>query len=76
MNIACNAAVSLNQILNKLQKLMNKTVKPIYKPTRAGDVKHSLADITLAEKKIGYKPLVYFDEGLERAIDWYTENLR
>ncbi|MDR2642596.1 MAG: SDR family oxidoreductase [Planctomycetaceae bacterium] len=76
MNIACNSAVSLNQILNKLQQLMQKNVKPIYKPTRAGDVKHSLADITLAEKKIGYKPLVYFDEGLERAINWYTENLK
>jgi nucleoside-diphosphate-sugar epimerase len=76
MNIACNAAVSLNQILNKLQKLMNKTVKPIYKPQRAGDVKHSLADIALAQKMIAYKPLVYFDEGLEKAINWYTENLR
>jgi nucleoside-diphosphate-sugar epimerase len=76
MNIACNAAVSLNQILNKLQQLMQKKVEPIYKPVRAGDVKHSLADISLAEKKIGYKPLVYFDEGLERAINWYTENLK
>ncbi|MDR0392045.1 MAG: NAD-dependent epimerase/dehydratase family protein [Planctomycetaceae bacterium] len=76
MNIACNAAVSLNQILNKLQQLMQKTVTPIYKPVRAGDVKHSLADISLAEKKISYKPLVYFDEGLERAINWYTENLK
>jgi nucleoside-diphosphate-sugar epimerase len=76
MNIACNAAVSLNQILNKLQQLMQKTVTPIYKPVRAGDVKHSLADISLAAKKISYKPLVYFDEGLERAINWYTENLK
>ncbi|MDR2346192.1 MAG: SDR family oxidoreductase [Planctomycetaceae bacterium] len=75
MNIACNAAVSLNQILNKLQQLMQKTIKPIYKPERAGDVKHSLADITLAQKKIGYKPLVYFNEGLEKAINWYKENL-
>ncbi|MDR2170267.1 MAG: SDR family oxidoreductase [Planctomycetaceae bacterium] len=74
MNIACNAAVSLNQILNKLQQLMQKNVKPIYKPVRAGDVKHSLADIALAEKKIGYKPLVYFDEGLEKAINWYAKN--
>jgi nucleoside-diphosphate-sugar epimerase len=75
MNIACNAAVSLNQILKKLSQLLNKNVIPIYKPVRAGDVKHSLADISLAEKKIGYKPLVYFDEGLEKAINWYAENL-
>ncbi|MDR1486244.1 MAG: NAD-dependent epimerase/dehydratase family protein [Planctomycetaceae bacterium] len=76
MNIACNAAVSLNQILNKLQQLMQKNIEPIYKPVRAGDVRHSLADISLAEKKIGYKPLVSFDEGLELAINWYTENLK
>ncbi len=75
MNIACNAAVSLNQILDKLKSLMKKDVQPIYQPTRAGDVKHSLADISLAKKKIGYEPLVYFDQGLERAIDWYTANL-
>lgn len=75
MNIACNSAVTLNQILGKLNSLMNLDIKAIYKEPRAGDVKHSLADISLAKKKIGYEPLVYFDEGLERAIDWYTKNL-
>lgn len=75
MNIACNAAVSLNQILDKLRSLMKKDIPAVYGPVRAGDVRHSLADISLAEKMIGYKPLVYFDEGLEQAIDWYTENL-
>ena len=44
-------------------------------PARAGDIKHSLADISHAKKMIGYTPLVYFDKGLERAIDWYTDNL-
>ena len=75
INIACNAAVSLNQILDKLRSLMKKELQADYGPTRAGDVKHSLADIALAKEKIGYEPLVYFDEGLERAIGWYTGNL-
>lgn len=75
MNIACNSAVTLNQILGKLKSLLGSDVKAIYKETRAGDVKHSLADISLAKKKIGYEPLVYFDDGLERAIGWYRENL-
>lgn len=75
MNIACNSAVTLNQILGKLNELMGKSVQATYQPVRAGDVKHSLADISLAKSKIGYTPLVYFDEGLERAIDWYTKNL-
>lgn len=76
INIACHAAVSLNQILNKLGELMKKEVKPEYKPTRAGDVKHSLANISLAKQLLNYEPLVYFDEGLERAIGWYTEHLK
>jgi len=78
MNIACNSAVTLNQILGKLRSLMNvevQAIQAIYQATRAGDVKHSLADISLAKKQIGYEPLVYFDEGLERSIEWYTKNL-
>jgi len=38
---------------------------------RAGDVKHSLADLSRAEKHLGYKPQVTFEEGLRRTIDWY-----
>ena len=75
MNVACNAAVSLNQILGKLKLLMKSDVQADYLPPRVGDIKHSLADVSLAQKMIGYAPLVYFDEGLERAIHWYTENL-
>ncbi len=75
MNIACNQAASLNQILAKLKKLLGVDIQPEHGPSRPGDVKHSLADISLAKEKIGYEPLVYFDEGLERAIDWYRENL-
>ena len=75
LNIACNSAVSLNQILGKLKSLMKSDIEAEYLPPRVGDIKHSLADVSLAEKMIGYEPLVYFDEGLERAINWYVENL-
>lgn len=75
MNIACHSAVTLNQILDKLNSLMNRNVQAIYEEPRSGDIKHSLANIALAKERIGYEPLVYFDEGLERAIDWYTQNL-
>jgi len=75
MNIACHSAVTLNQILGKLRSLMKVDVQAIYQAPRAGDVKHSLADISRAKKIIGYEPSVYFDEGLERSIDWYTKNL-
>ena len=75
VNIACGEAVSLNQILGKLKSLIQSDIQADYLAPRVGDIKHSLADITLAKEVIGYTPLVYFDEGLERAIHWYTENL-
>ncbi|MDR1384744.1 MAG: SDR family oxidoreductase [Planctomycetaceae bacterium] len=75
MNIACNESVTLNQILTKLQQLLNTNIPPIYTSERPGDVKHSLADIRCAKEKIGYEPLIRFNEGLERAIDWYKTNL-
>ncbi len=75
MNIACQKATSLNQILAMLNKLLSTAVQPIYKEMRAGDVMHSLADTSLAAKTIGYKPQVYFEDGLTKAIDWYKANL-
>ena len=75
INIACHESVTLNQILSKLQELLKTDVQAVYQADRPGDVKHSLADIRRAKEKIGYVPLVMFDEGLEKAIDWYQENL-
>ena len=75
INIACGTAVSLNQILGKLKSLMKSDIQADYLPARVGDIKHSLADISFAKEMIGYTPLIYFDEGLEKAIHWYTENL-
>ena len=45
------------------------TVK--YAPERSGDIKHSLADITQAQKHLGYKVLVNFENGLRRTVEWY-----
>jgi len=75
MNIACNRATTLNQILDQLGKLLGVKVQAEYQAMRAGDVMHSLADISLATECIGYTPSVYFEQGLERAIDWYKANL-
>ncbi len=75
INIACHHATSLNQILDKVGELLGTSIEAEYGPMRAGDVKDSLADISRAKATIGYEPQVYFEEGLERAIDWYRENL-
>jgi nucleoside-diphosphate-sugar epimerase len=75
VNIACGQAVTVNEIINMINEFVGKNVKPIYASSRAGDVKHSLADITLARKLIGFKPIVPFKQGLQKAITWYRENL-
>jgi UDP-glucose 4-epimerase len=75
INIACSRRCSLNQILRQIEKLLKVEVRPQYKEARAGDVRDSLADITLARKTIGYVPKVFFEEGLARSIDWYKANL-
>jgi UDP-glucose 4-epimerase len=75
INIACGEAVTVNDTIDIINELLGKNIKPIYDPPRHGDVKHSLADISLAQKLIAYKPKVPFKEGLQKAITWYRENL-
>ncbi len=75
INIACGESVTVNEIIDMINEILGKDIKPIYAPARPGDVKHSLADITLAKELIGFKPIVGFKEGLRMAIDWYRENL-
>jgi nucleoside-diphosphate-sugar epimerase len=75
LNIACSRAITLNQILAELKDLLGTDVPATYQDARLGDVKHSLADVSLASETIGYEPTVFFEEGLAKAIDWYRENL-
>jgi nucleoside-diphosphate-sugar epimerase len=75
INVACAESVTVNHTIELINKLLGKDVKPIYTDVRPGDIKHSLSDITLARKIIGFAPVVSFDEGLRRAIQWYRENL-
>ena len=75
INIACGEAVTVNEIIALINELVGKNIKPNYTGPRPGDVKHSLADITLAEKLIGYKTKVPLKQGLQLAIEWYRENL-
>ena len=74
-NTACSERVSLNQMIKRLNEITGNSIKVTYGPERAGDVRHSLASIVKAKSLLGYYPKVFFDEGLEKAIDWYRENL-
>ncbi|MEJ2705566.1 MAG: SDR family oxidoreductase [Sedimentisphaerales bacterium] len=75
INVACGQAITVNQIIAMINKTVGKQVKPTYEAARAGDVKHSLADITKAQELIDFNPIVSFDEGLQKAIEWYRDNL-
>ena len=70
-NAATSTRITLNQTYQLLQKLTGHAGAPQYGPEREGDIKHSLADISLAQSHLGYKPLVEFEEGLKRTVEWY-----
>jgi nucleoside-diphosphate-sugar epimerase len=70
-NVATGRQVTLNETFKLLRGLTSYTGSPIYGAERGGDIKHSLADIASAEKHLGYKPKVSFEDGLRRTVDWY-----
>ena len=70
-NVAAGRRSTLNQTFALLKKITGFTGEALYTDPRPGDVKHSLADISLAERHLGYKVLVDFEEGLRRTVEWY-----
>jgi len=74
-NIAYGGREYLIDIYYGLTKALGVDVEPEFGPDRAGDIKHSNADISKARKLLGYDPDWSFDRGIEAAIEWYKENL-
>jgi UDP-glucose 4-epimerase len=70
-NLATGTRISLNQAVEILRKATGYAGEVRYAPERGGDVKHSLADIRRAKESFAYEPLVHFEEGLERTVEWY-----
>lgn len=75
-NVATGQRFDLNQTFNFLKQLTGYSGQVKYAHERAGDVKHSLADISRAEKYLGYKPKVDFEQGLERTVAWYRTQVQ
>src|SRR6202041_1008325 len=73
-NVATGRQVTLNETFKLLEALTSYSGSPIYGAERGGDIKHSLADISFAEKNPGYKPKVSFEDGLRRTVDWYRSS--
>lgn len=74
-NIAYGGREYLNDIYHGLTKALGVDIEPIYGPDRAGDIKHSNADISKARRLLGYAPEWDFERGISAAIEWYKENL-
>jgi nucleoside-diphosphate-sugar epimerase len=73
-NVACGESATLNELVASLSEIMGTRTKPVYRPSRSGDVKHSLADISRARADLGYEPTVSFREGLERTVEAIRED--
>jgi nucleoside-diphosphate-sugar epimerase len=71
MNAATGIRIALNETFKILCELTGYQGEPAYLPPRVGDIRDSLADISLAGKLLGYRPIVDFREGLRRTVDWY-----
>jgi UDP-glucose 4-epimerase len=71
-NVGCGSRTSLLEIIASLEGLLGCTLRAKHQPTRVGDVPHTLADISAAKRDMGYEPVVPFDEGLRRTVDYFT----
>jgi nucleoside-diphosphate-sugar epimerase len=70
-NIAMGNSISLSDLVNTINKLLGKNIKPNHLTERTGDIKHSWADISKAEKLLGYTPAISFEQGLGKTIEYY-----
>jgi nucleoside-diphosphate-sugar epimerase len=71
INVATGGRVSLNELYATLSRLAGVSIEPVYGAVRAGDVKHSQADITRARDVLGYEPKVSLEEGLKKTLEWF-----
>ena len=70
VNIGCGGRIRLLDVLEQMGRVLGKSVDPEFAPPRAGDVRHSSADIGRARALLGYEPVVAFGEGIERTLAW------
>jgi UDP-glucose 4-epimerase len=72
-NVATGRSISLLDLVSALNAALGTKLEPDFKPPRVGDVRDSLADISLAGRVLGYEPRIAFAEGLRRTVAFYRE---
>jgi len=75
INVATAGRISLNQLFAIVKREVGSSLEPNYSNPRAGDVRHSQADISKAQRLLGYTPIVSFEDGLGRTVTWYRESM-
>jgi len=71
-NVGTGRSHTLNEVYATIAEHLGFKGKPNYGPSRAGDIKHSLADISRATKELGYEPKFHFHDGLRKTVEWYV----
>ncbi|MDQ1257652.1 MAG: UDP-glucose 4-epimerase, partial [Candidatus Hydrogenedentes bacterium] len=72
-NIACGQSCSILDLVGMINGVLGTDIAPIHRPARAGDIRHSWADISRAREAFGYTPPVGVAEGLETTVAWYKQ---
>jgi len=73
MNIGSGNRISINDLVNNLKEIIESSSEINYANVQKGDAKHTLADVGLAKKLLGYEPSVNIEEGLKRFVEWHKE---
>jgi UDP-glucose 4-epimerase len=71
INVANGRTTDLLTLVRLINELLGLKLSPVHEPVRVGDVRDSLADITVARAVLGYEPKIDFEEGLRRSVDYY-----
>jgi nucleoside-diphosphate-sugar epimerase len=73
-NIGCGESFTLNDLFSRVAREVGTSAVPEYLPVRPGDVRHSCASIERAKEALGYEPVVGFEEGLHRTVEWFAKH--
>ena len=72
-NVAGGQSISLRQLVGELNRLLGQNIEPRFEPARAGDIRHSLADVTAIRAALGFESKISWQEGLHRTLDFYRK---
>jgi nucleoside-diphosphate-sugar epimerase len=71
VNVGCGDRITITELVEQINEMLGTDINPVYDDPRQGDVRHSMADISLAREELGYEVDIEFQEGLERTVEWF-----